>query len=121
MREFILEIFKLLETQFTRKQKEQQEFMEFYEFLVKNIPEKVAIKFGNLGKIQVKRYSHSETFGLELNVIDYGWWLEKIKMGYVITDPNQVKLEILNRLASMVEVNQLSEEDKNKFLSYLKK
>lgn len=120
MKELILELFKILKNQYNKKQKEQEEFMEFYEFLVKNVPESVATQFGNLS-LKAKKNSNIENFGLELNVVDYGWWREKVKLGYLMVDPTQVKLDILDRLATMVEIDKLSDEDKDKFLNYLKK
>ncbi len=119
MKEFLLKIFSLIENQLSKKDSEHKEFMKFQEFLVRNIPTRVAEEFGNMSDVRVSYRNKHETFGLELNPIDYSWWVEKTKFGYRLVDPQNTKMNILNRLCNKVDVSKMTDEEKNKFLDFV--
>ena len=104
-----------------RRDREHEEFMEFYRELVETIPAAAAEAFGCMNGVGVAKRIKSgldeRSWGIELTPTDYLWWRRYIDEGFYLTKGcAETQLDILERLAKLVDMSSLTVEERQQLL-----
>ncbi len=109
---------------FNRKKLDEEaeygDFLSFYEGIVRATPISAVQRFGEMSVMGIEA-GETKKYGLLLTPTDFAFWQSKItKYGVRFVDgPDEVKNEMMNRMAKFAEQLALSPEDRATLLDII--